>query len=53
LSKFDDRNLSGANKEVQDLIEVAQFTALEKQKFLSQVNKELKNHGVILDFLRN
>jgi len=46
-------DLGSANKELKDLIEIAQFTASEKQRFLSQVSKDLKNRKVNLDFFND
>jgi len=44
-------HLQRANKEIQDLIEIAQFTAVEKQKFLSMVKQEIKSRNIHLDSL--
>lgn len=40
-----------ANKEVQDLIEMAQFSAKERVDFLAGIHKGLKSKNIFLDSL--
>jgi len=43
--------LQRASKEIQDLIEIANFTPVEKQRFLSMVRQELKSRHIQIDSL--
>ena len=47
--KKDEDNLEVLNREVQDLITVAQFNNEEKIRFLSNIEKELAKHNISLD----
>jgi hypothetical protein len=51
LGALDDKDLSVANKEVQDLVQIACFTPEEKKVFLSLIKKELSSQGLTLDSL--
>jgi len=47
----DQDNLDAANREVQDLLSVAQFNNDEKVRFLANVGKEMSKHDISLDSL--
>ena len=52
MDKFNEFDLNGANREAQDLIQVAQFQPSERQAFVSQVVKELAEKNIALDCFR-
>lgn len=49
--KFDENNLSVANQELIDLIEVAQLNDSERKEFLTKIKKSLESKNITLDFL--
>ena len=53
MQKFHKSNLSSANKELEDLLLVAQFTVTERNKFLRKIQKVLARDKVTLDFIDN
>jgi len=52
VEKFSEDNLQQASKELEDLLLVAQFTPIEKNKFISRIRKYLSSKNVSLDCLK-
>jgi len=53
MQKFRKADLFSANKELHDLLLVAQFTVTERNKFLRKIQKILATDKVSLDFIDN
>ena len=52
IEKFDETNLAVADKEIQDLIQVAQFNTSEQRLFINSIKKFLAEKAVILDSIK-
>ena len=53
FKSFDEDNLAAADAELQSLVVAANFSPIEKHKFLVQIKKRLAENNVSLDFLES
>ena len=51
MDRFNEDDIPSANKELQDIILVAQFSPSEKSRFIQQISRELSSRNISLDFL--
>jgi len=52
MRQFDENNLAKSNKDLEGIIEAAQFNNKEKLRFLTMVRKDTEKKGIFLDSLK-